>query len=159
MEEIEEEILTFYYNGYQKFKSFQILQSALTSKGYSLVEFYNEFLIDIYILLDNPESKFIAIDWDNTISADQTFFIELIKQLQKSDYTPFVCTLRAPNTENIEEILSILEDANIAIYLTDGNPKREYMKDLGVDVHLWIDDFYPGICRETSSLLTRNHIK
>ncbi|RTZ66876.1 MAG: hypothetical protein DSZ29_02145 [Aquificaceae bacterium] len=157
--EIEDEKLTFYYNGNQDLESFQILQTALDIRGYYLVEFYNEFLIDIYMLLDDPESKHIAIDWDNTISADQDFFKNLIKQFQSAGYKPFVCTLRAPDRENIEEIRSILEKTNIAIYLTDGNPKREYMKELGVNVHLWIDDFYPGVCRETSSLLTRNSIE
>lgn len=32
----------------------------------------------------------------------------------------------------------------IPIYLTDGKPKRKYMKKLGVKVHIWIDDFYRG---------------
>ena len=157
--EIEDEKLTFYYNGNQELEAFQILQNTLDARGYYLVEFYNEFLIDVYTLLDDPNSKHIAIDWDNTISADQKFFKNLIKQLQSAGYKPFVCTLRAPDRENIEEIRSILEKTNIAIYLTDGNPKREYMKKLGIDVHLWIDDFYPGICRETCSLLTRNCIE
>ena len=156
---IEEEKLTFYYNGDQGFEAFKILQVALDARGYYLVEFYNEFLIDVYTLLDDSKSKYIAIDWDNTISADQEFFKELIKQFQHAGYKPFVCTLRAPDRENIEEIHSVLEDSNIAIYLTDGNPKREYMKELDVNVHLWIDDFYPGICRETCSLLTRNSIE
>ncbi|HIO92917.1 MAG TPA: hypothetical protein EYG68_08780 [Leucothrix mucor] len=157
--EIEEEKLTFYYSGDQGITSFQILQNLLDERGYYLVEFYNEFLIDIYVLLDNPNSKHIAIDWDNTISADQEFFKNLIKQLQSEGYEPFVCTLRSPDRENIEEIRSILEKTNIAIYLTDGNPKREYMKELDISVHMWIDDFYPGICRETCPLLTRNSIE
>lgn len=157
--EIEEEKLTFYYSGNQKIESFQLLQTALDARGYDLVEFYNEFLIDVYTLLDSLESKYIAIDWDNTISADQEFFKELIKQFQSAGYTPFICTLRAPDRENIEEIQEVLEYSNIAIYLTDGHPKREYMKALDIDVHLWIDDFYPGICREACSLLTRNSIE
>ncbi len=157
--EIEEERLTFYYNGNQEFEAFKILQTALDERGYHLVKFYNEFLIDIYTLLDNPESKHIAIDWDNTISADQAFFKHLIKNLQSAGYKPFVCTLRAPDKENVEEIRLILENSNVSIYLTDGSPKRDYMKELGIDVHLWIDDFYPGVCRETCSLLTRNNIE
>lgn len=157
--EIEDEKLTFYYNGNQELEAFKILQTALDIRGHYLVEFYNEFLIDVYTLLDDPNSKHIAIDWDNTISADQAFFKKLIKQLQSAGYKPFVCTLRAPDRENIEEIRSILEKTNIAIYLTDGNPKRDYMKELGIAVHLWIDDFYPGICRETCPLLMRNSIE
>jgi hypothetical protein len=158
--QIAEEKLTFYYNGnIQKVPSYRLIKEALGERGDYLVEFYNEFLIDIYVLLDNPDSKYIAIDWDNTVSADPEFFIDLIHKFQKAGYTPFICTLRAPDRENIAEIKSVLEARNIAIYLTDGQDKRDYMQDLGVDVHLWIDDFYPGICRETCPLLTENGIE
>jgi hypothetical protein len=153
---IAEEKLTLYYNGNnQKVSFYHLIEAMLEATGNYLVEFYNEFVIDIYILLDNPKSKYIAIDWDNTISADQIFFLDLIKQCQKAGYLPFICTLRSPDQENIIEIRSLLEKTNIAIYLTDGCDKYLYMKNLGVSVHLWIDDFYPGICRETCSLLTK----
>lgn len=158
--QIAEEKLTFYYNGYnQKVASYQLIETALEARGNYLVEFYNEFLIDIYILLDKSKSKYIAIDWDNTVSADQVFFLDLIKQFQQAGYIPFICTLRSPDQENIIEIRSLLEQTNIAIYLTDGCDKYLYMKDLGIEVHLWIDDFYPGICRETCPLLIQNGIE
>lgn len=158
--QIAEEKLTFYYNGNnKKVPSYHLIEAALAARGDYLIEFYNEFVIDIYILLDNPESKYIAIDWDNTVSADQVFFLDLIKQFQNAGYIPFICTLRSPDRENIIEIRSLLEKINIAIYLTDGCDKYLYMKNLGINVHLWIDDFYPGICRETCSLLTKNGIK
>ena len=158
--QIAEEKLTFYYNGNnQKVPAYHLIEAALEDRGDYLVEFYNEFLIDVYVLLDNPDSKYIAIDWDNTVSADPVFFIDLIKKFQKAGYTPFICSLRAPDRENIAEIKSILEARKIAIYLTDGQDKYDYMKDLGVDVHLWVDDFYPSICREACPLLKNNGIK
>lgn len=158
--QIAEEKLTFYYNGNnQKVPSYQLIEAALVARGDYVVEFYNEFVIDIYILLDNLTSKYIAIDWDNTVSADQVFFLDLIKQFQNAGYIPFICTLRSPERENIIEIRSLLEKTDIAIYLTDGCDKYSYMQALGIDVHLWIDDFYPGICRETCPLLTKNGIE
>ncbi len=155
----EDDKLTFFYSGDTDAKVFQLVETMLNQEDQYLVDFYNEFLIDIYMLLDKKKSNYVAIDWDNTISADQEFFIELIKRLKAEGYIPFVCTLRAPDSENIKEIRSVLEETNIAIYLTNGRPKRKYMKSLGVKVLLWIDDFYPGICGDSCKILARNNIE
>lgn len=155
----EDDKLTFFYSENAELEVFKVIERLLDHEEHYLVEFYNEFLIDVYMLLDNKKSKYIAVDWDNTISADQEFFITLIKQLKDAGYIPFVCTLRAPGRENIKEIRNILEEANIAIYLTNGKPKRKYMKSLGIKVHLWIDDFYPGICGDSCKILARNNIE
>lgn len=154
----DDDRLTFFYGGNPKEKVFKLIEKALGDRDHYSVGFYNEFLIDVYMLLDKRDSKHIAIDWDNTISADKTFFKALITILQDANYKPFVCTLRAPDRENIEEICTILEKNNIPIYLTDGKPKRKYMKSLGVKVHLWIDDFYPGICGDSCKILIKNNI-
>jgi len=151
--------LTFYYCGSKDDEVYKLIKTNLFEQEHDLVDVYNEFLIDIYLLLDKPKSKYVAIDWDNTISADKEYFLQLIKKLQQAGYSPFVCTLRAPDRENIQEIREVLEETNIAIYLTDGKPKRKYMKKLGVKVHLWIDDFYPGISHESCKVFTRNNIE
>ena len=151
--------LTFYYCGSKDDEVYKLIKANLVEQEHDLVDVYNEFLIDIYLLLDKPKSKYIAVDWDNTISADKEFFLQLIKKLQQAGYIPFVCSLRAPDKENIVEIRDILEEANIAIYLTDGKPKRKYMKKLGIKVHLWIDDFYPGISDESCKIFARNNIE
>jgi hypothetical protein len=151
--------LTFFYCGNPDVEVLEIIKTNLAEQEHDLVDVYNEFLIDVYLLLDKTKSKYIAIDWDNTISADQDYFLQLIKKLQQTGYTPFVCTLRAPDRENIQEIRKVLEETNIAIYLTDGKPKRKYMRKLGVKVHLWIDDFYPGISDESCKLFTSNNVE
>jgi len=153
-----DDTLTFFYGADKEDEAYKFIEEKLLKEEHYLVDFYNEFLIDVYLLLDNPNSNFIAIDWDNTISADPSCFLRLIKDLQKEGFIPFVCTLRAPDKENIAEIKSVLEETNIAIYLTDGQPKRAYLKSLDLDVRIWIDDFYPGVCRDTSKLLTSNGI-
>jgi hypothetical protein len=158
--QIAEEKLTFYYNSnLPKPPIHHLIQTALHNRGGDLVDVYNEFLIDIYLLLDNLNSNYIAIDWDNTVSADPVFFIDLIKQFQTAGYIPFICTLRAPDRENIIEISSILNTQTISIFLTDGCDKRAYMLSMGVHVHLWIDDFYPSICRESCLLFKKNGVE
>ncbi len=154
-----DEKLTFYYMGASGARAVGIVEESIRERGHDLVEFYDEFLIDVYLMLDKVKSKYIAIDWDNTISADQDYFRRLIQEFQAAGYSPFVCTLRAPDRDNIKEIIEILDEAAIPIYLTDGKPKRKYMKKLGVKVHLWIDDFYPAICGDACRLLKRNNIE
>ncbi len=154
-----DEKLTFYYMGARGAHAVSIVEESIRDRGHDLVEIYDEFLIDVYLMLDKVKSKYIAIDWDNTISADQDYFRRLIQKFQEAGYSPFVCTLRAPDRDNIKEIIEILEEAAIPIYLTDGKPKRKYMKKLGVKVHLWIDDFYPAICGDACRLLKRNNIE
>jgi len=150
---------TFFYSGNPDVEVYKLIAQKLDEEEHYLVDFYNEFLIDIYMILDEVKSNYVAIDWDNTISSDQEFFIQLIKDLKAAGYIPFVCTLRAPDRENINEIRGVLEETNIAIYLTDGKPKRKYMRSLSVKVHLWIDDFYPGICGDSCEILAENNIE
>ncbi len=156
----EDRKLTFYYDAPVDSGAMGVIYGMMDMDGcvHELVEFYDEFLIDIYLMLDHRKSKHIAVDWDNTISADQEFFKCLIQQFQSAGYSPFICTLRAPDRENLREIIGVLEELTIPIYLTDGKPKRKFMKDLGVKVHLWIDDFYPGICGDSCKMLGRNNI-
>jgi len=155
----EDRKLTFYYDAAGTSEALSVIHGMLKGCVHETVSIYNEFLIDIYLMLDFPKSRHIAIDWDNTISADQEFFIRLIQQFQAAGYSPFICTLRAPDRENLKEIIEVLEELTIPIYLTDGMPKRKFMKDLGVKVHLWIDDFYPGICGDSCKMLARNNIE
>ena len=154
-----DEKLIFYYKGHKQVDVVSVITDCMGERGHDLVDVYNEFLIDVYMILDRLKSRYIALDWDNTVSADQDFFRELIKKLQRAGYSPFICTLRAPDRENIKEICEILDEAMIPIYLTDGKPKRRYMKKLGVKVHLWIDDFYPAVCGDKCKILKRNMIE
>lgn len=154
-----DEKITFYFHGHRDAHVMRVIEDSINERGHDLVNIYNEFLIDVYMIFDKVKSKYIALDWDNTISADQDYFRPLIRRLQIAGYSPFVCTLRAPDRENILEICEILDEASIPIYFTDGKPKRKYMKKLGVKVHLWIDDFYPAVCGDACKILARNSIK
>ena len=126
--------------------------------GYQLTPFYNEFSIDIYILLDHPSSKYIAIDWDNTISCNPAFYQSIIGAFLQEGFKPFICTLRAPDKESIEEMRSFHEYHNIELHMTNGQSKKKHMENLGIKVHLWIDDFYPGIAPCDSKIFRKNKI-
>ena len=156
----DDDKLTFYYCTKQKYEShaYQLIRHFLLEKENDLIHNYDEFLIDIYLLLDNKKSLDIAIDWDNTISANKPFFKELINRLQSAGFRPCICTIRAPDKEDREEIYGFLEETQIPIYFTDGKPKRRYLKKLGIKIHIWVDDFYPGISLDSCKLFQRNCI-
>lgn len=150
---------TLYYNNSFQAPSFKVLREVVaTRKDYHIIHQYNEFDIDIYLLLDNNASKIIAFDWDNTVGADVGFFSRLMSLYQKRGFTPIICSLRGPEQENIDEMLSKLNRTDIDIHLTDGVPKLKYMKQNNYQINLWIDDFFPGICKYKNPLLTRNNI-
>ena len=110
-----DEKLTFYYMGVPDARVVSFVEESIRERGHDLVGVYDEFLIDVYLMLDKVKSKHVAIDWDNTISADQAYFRRLILKLKQAGYSPFVCTLRAPDKENIKEIIEVLEEAEIPI--------------------------------------------
>lgn len=150
---------TLYYNNHQNAQSFKIISEGISARNdYQIINEYNAFDIDIYLLLDDQEAKTIAFDWDNTVGADPEFFSGLMDDFLKQGFDPVICSLRGPEQENIDEMVAKLNRRDIDIHLTDGVPKLKYMKHHDCRVNLWIDDFFPAICKYGNSLLARNNI-
>jgi hypothetical protein len=148
-----------YYQNDRQSPSFKIFESQIADKeNYSFLDVYNEFSIDVYLLLDNPDSKMIAFDWDNTVGEDIPFYSKLMDVYIENGFTPIICSLRSPAKENLREFHQKLKRKDIAIYLTNGISKQKYMKMFGYHVNLWVDDFFPGICRYDNPLLEKNKI-
>ena len=150
--------LMFYYHNTLT-EAFQILKHAIQqSDCHTLTPHYNAFNIDVYALLDKPPSRVIAIDWDNTITADVDFYCQLINAYLYQGWTPIICTLRAPTLDNYHEMGQILHRQDIQIYATDGRSKQAFLQRHKIDVHLWLEDYFPAICREGCALLRQNGI-
>ena len=152
--------LVFYYHRpEQPHPAFIILNSAIQMNGeHRLTHEFNEFMVDAYVLADSPTSRIVAIDFDNTITADVDFYLDLIDAYRVAGWEPVVCTLRDDMDENLEEIHAKLHDSGIRIYTTDGKKKRAYMLHEGISVGLWIDDYFPGITLCGGSFLLKNGI-
>ncbi|MBK8453125.1 MAG: hypothetical protein WAQ53_09665 [Thiofilum sp.] len=150
--------ITFYYqNTYTS--AYELLLNAIQqSDCHALTKQYDAFSIDVYALLDKPRSKIVAIDWDNTITADIGFYQQLIDTYQQKGWTPIICTLRAPSPENLAEIRTALQRDDITIYATDGRSKQAFLKRHKINVHLWLDDYFPAICKDGCTLLRQNGI-
>lgn len=139
--------------------AFTVLQSVIRMNGeHRVIHEFNEFLIDAYVLADSLTSRVIALDFDNTITADVDFYIDLIDTYRKHGWEPVVCTLRDDLGDNLTEIHEKLHDSGIRVYTTDGKRKRAFMLHEGISVGLWIDDYFPGISQCGTSFLLNNGI-
>lgn len=152
--------LIFYYHNKLPCAAFKVLETAIKEHGeHELISTFDEFRIDQYVLADSPTSRIIAIDFDNTITADVDFYLGLIEAYRSRDWEPVICTLRADEDENLLEIHDKLHHVGIRVYTTDGKKKRAFMLHQGISVGLWIDDYFPGIIQFGTSLLLRNGIE
>lgn len=152
--------LVFYYYNKLPCTAFKILDAAIKLNGeHSVISKFDEFAIDAYVLADSPTSRIVAIDFDNTITADVDFYLDLIDSYRSHDWEPIVCTLRDNDDENLLEIHDKLHDVGIRVYTTDGKKKRAFMLHEGISVGMWIDDYFPGITQFGTPLLLRNGIE
>lgn len=152
--------LVFYYHNRLPCAAFAILEAAIKKHGeHEIISTFDEFRVDQYVLADSSTSRIIAIDFDNTITADPDFYLSLIKVYRESGWEPIVCTLRDDMDDNLLEIRERLQGDGMRIYTTDGRKKRAFMLHQGISVGLWIDDYFPGIIQFGSPLLLRNGIE
>ena len=151
--------LVFYYRHSGFCPAFKVLSQTLEAQTmHSLTSEFDEFRVDIYVLADSPSSRRVALDFDCTITADPIFFKALIAAYRAADWEPFICTLRCDDEDGITEIRETLKDYSIPIYTTDGQLKRACLYEQGIDVGLWIDDYFPGIAHPGAWILQINGI-
>lgn len=152
--------LVFYYHNKLPCAAFNVLEAAIKEHGeHELISIFDEFRIDQYVLADSPTSRIVAIDFDNTITADPEFYMGLVDNYRNRDWEPVICTLRDNMDDNVLEIREKLHDVGIRVYTTDGKKKRAFMLHEGISVGLWIDDYFPGITQFGTALLRRNGIE
>jgi hypothetical protein len=151
--------LTFYYNYPHDLSAFELFARQLQQQpSYGLSAEADEFALDVYVLVDQPQSSIIAIDFDSTITEDPNFYRELIITYQQQGWHPVICTLREDSLIHREEILTKLGYNNIQIYFTDGEYKQAYLQCQQLDVCLWIDDYYPSIADCDAPLFFKNQL-
>jgi hypothetical protein len=84
----------------------------------------------------------IAIDFDDTLTADPVLFRLFIDQARRLGHKVFLVTARRDTDENREEIESFLEHHGIEIltWYTGLQSKVEFMKSKGIKIDVWVDD-------------------
>jgi hypothetical protein len=148
-----------YYHHKKPHLAFEILESAqATYPECSIRQKFDEFQCDVYVLFDDPLSNIIAIDWDNTFTAQPEFYYSLIHAYLNAGFEPIICTLRGQDHDDINDICTALATEKIRVFPTDGQLKRRYMQQKGISINLWIDDFFPCIASCDSDFIINNGI-
>jgi hypothetical protein len=80
----------------------------------------------------------ISIDFDDTITRDPAFFLEVAKLALSAGHQPMVVTMRYP--WDTDERLGDFSNIGIPIYYTSHKAKKEYMFKQGINIDVWMDD-------------------
>jgi hypothetical protein len=88
--------------------------------------------------------KTIAIDFDDTYTANPKMFNKIIDIFKENDYKVCICTSRDPKKSMDVEKSNVRSIVDY-IFFTDGEPKKEFMESLGIKIDIWIDDFPKSI--------------
>lgn len=75
----------------------------------------------------------IALDYDETFTADPSFWRDFIDRAELNDHEVMIVTYRDLG-------LPIQHDIPIKVYYTSYKAKRKYMEGQGVMIDVWIDD-------------------
>lgn len=81
----------------------------------------------------------IALDFDETYNKDSDFWIDFIVLAENFGHKVIMATYRH-ETLDPDPLIDELIEGDIECYFTDGKAKRPFLKDLGIEVDIWIDD-------------------
>ena len=87
-------------------------------------------------------SKTIAIDFDDTFTADPEMWGEIIRLMKQRGHDPIMVTARRDTLEN-NELINVWLDKHkcqMRIYFTGLASKIQFMEKRGIRVDIWIDD-------------------
>lgn len=102
-----------------------------------------------------PRELKIAIDFDDTITADPLMFKFIIAAIKASGHIPFIVTYREDSegdrfyndkVYNNKDVEQFAKETELTVYYTSKVQKREYMASLGVFPDIWMDDKPEAIC-------------
>ena len=84
----------------------------------------------------------IAIDFDDTLTADPVLFRTLIAVIESFGHRTICVTARRDTSENRLDIEGYFRKYGIELYVhyTAGASKVDHMARIGVKVDIWIDD-------------------
>lgn len=78
----------------------------------------------------------IAIDYDDTYTADPTLWDAFIAHARERGHRVVCVTCRRETMDNVEEC----DVPGVLTYFTSMAPKRWHMEQQGIEVDIWIDD-------------------
>lgn len=77
--------------------------------------------------------KNIAVDYDDTYSACPEMFEAIMKTIKSYGHAVFIVSARKPSM--------VIPLPQWECFYTSGEKKADYMRSVGIDVDIWIDDW------------------
>lgn len=83
----------------------------------------------------------IAIDFDDTITVDTTFWQQFILNAINDGHSVYLISSRTPTAENLTYIQTCLtEKIKIPIYLIHNEAKKDFIYRKNINIDIWIDN-------------------
>ena len=92
----------------------------------------------MYGMNSRTKPKTIAFDFDKKISDHPTLFLEVMETFERFGWFVVVVTYRTPST--YPDDLDFLLLKGYKVFFTSHTAKDKYMKSLGIDIDIWVDD-------------------
>ena len=81
--------------------------------------------------------KLICLDYDNTYTEFKSLCDMIIDKQSEFGYKVIMCTMRKPNETN-EELEKL--EKRINVHYSSRQAKRDFLKSIGIEPSIWIDD-------------------
>lgn len=84
----------------------------------------------------------IAIDFDDTLTADPELWRRFIEQAKAFGHRVICITARRETDDNVDEIEDwmVMHGTVLPVYFTSLQSKVQFAEDRGLKVDIWIDD-------------------
>lgn len=89
--------------------------------------------------------QIFAIDYDRTYTAAPTVWDTFIYAARIAGHRVLICTGRAFAPTELRQ--------DIEVYCTAGQAKRDFLRDLGIAVNVWIDDDPESITQNDTTFI------
>ena len=80
----------------------------------------------------------VAIDFDDVISDQPSRWLQIMQLMEQLNFLVIVVTYRSPTCW--PEDLDFLREKGYKVIMTGQKAKRPFVKALGYEPHIWIDD-------------------
>lgn len=89
-----------------------------------------------------PGPKNIAIDFDDTFTADPDLWREFIRQAEARGHRVYIVTCRRDTEENRADVVEVVGDAlpRYRLKFTALSAKDWFMRQHGIVIDIWVDD-------------------
>lgn len=80
----------------------------------------------------------LGLDYDGTITVEPAAFMQFVKVLRKLGHKVYIVTMRYES--ECEDIIKEWGKHVDGVHATARQAKGDFMKNLGIDIHIWADD-------------------